>query len=645
MSIDIEKARENPSFSVNEMNALFLGDNLGLVKKIRPLVENDPLFDQSSLPFKNRQQQLVYALQVAKRTIEITEEHHLNKREHAALLLYIDVLTPLGLHYSAFMSVIETQGSPEQIDKWYNAADRHAIIGCYAQTELSHGSNVAGLKTVAVFDEKTDELVIHSPDLTAAKWWVGGLGVACTHAVVQAQLVVANKSYGPHIFIVPIRSSIDLKPCPGVTVGDIGPKAYGGFATVDNGFVLFDHVRIPRENMLMRFSRLTREGKYLPPIHDKLSYGGMVKLRVNIASDTSETIAKAVTIASRYCTVRRQFGGPHIENQVISYSSVQYRLVPLISLAYAIKIVTQKLFQRFDELNQQLAQNDARMLAEIHASSCALKSWCTRQSTDGIETCRKTMGGHGYSVFSGLSDLFATNVPANTYEGDNYVLSQQVTRFLLKQLGSKDVFESASYLKTDQTVNLDSKSLLDPEIQLRLYALRAGRLVKRLAEKLASGRAWSQVNMECWDINFAHAEYLTVHSMVERLKTSSSSLAPVIKRLLDLFSLHYMCQSNTFLSTSTISPDNLDLVQEEYGRAISDLSRDLIPLTDAFGFTDRQLNTALGRKDGRAYEALWEAVQKNPVNCDQEERTKLSNLVLEIIHRNDNLKYIQSSKL
>ncbi|RCH84092.1 Acyl-coenzyme A oxidase (Acyl-CoA oxidase), partial [Rhizopus stolonifer] len=95
----------------------------------------------------------------------------------------------------------------------------------------------------------------------------------------------------------------------------------------------------------------------------------------------------------------------------------------------------------------------------------------------------------------------------------------------------------------------------------------------------------------------------------------------------------------------TISPDDLDLVQEEYGRAISELSRDLIPLTDAFGFTDRQLNTALGRKDGRAYEALWEAVQKNPVNCDQEERTKLSNLVLEIIHRNDNLKYIQSSKL
>jgi acyl-CoA oxidase len=40
----------------------------------------------------------------------------------------------------------------------------------------------------------------------AAKWWIGGLGVAATHAVVQAQLISKGKNYGPHLFIVPIRS-------------------------------------------------------------------------------------------------------------------------------------------------------------------------------------------------------------------------------------------------------------------------------------------------------------------------------------------------------------------------------------------------------------------------------------------------------
>ena len=66
--------------------------------------------------------------------------------------------------------------------------------------------------------------------------------------------MIAGKSHGPHLFIVPIRSPsmnneiyinkgdnnirfliVDLKPCKGVRVGDIGPKAYGGFATTDNG--------------------------------------------------------------------------------------------------------------------------------------------------------------------------------------------------------------------------------------------------------------------------------------------------------------------------------------------------------------------------------------------------------------------------
>jgi acyl-CoA oxidase len=40
--------------------------------------------------------------------------------------------------FVAFMPVIKAQGTAEQVEKWYNAAKRHAIIGCYAQTELRY---------------------------------------------------------------------------------------------------------------------------------------------------------------------------------------------------------------------------------------------------------------------------------------------------------------------------------------------------------------------------------------------------------------------------------------------------------------------------------------------------------------------------
>ena len=48
------------------------------------------------------------------------------------------------------------------------------------QTELGHGSNVQGVKTTATLDKKTDEFIIHTPDITATKFWPG-TGLSATH--------------------------------------------------------------------------------------------------------------------------------------------------------------------------------------------------------------------------------------------------------------------------------------------------------------------------------------------------------------------------------------------------------------------------------------------------------------------------------
>ena len=68
-----------------------------------------------------------------------------------------------------FVPAIKGQGTDEQQRKWLPLAYKMQIIGCYAQTELGHGSNVQGLETTATFDPQTDEFVIHSPTLTSSK--------------------------------------------------------------------------------------------------------------------------------------------------------------------------------------------------------------------------------------------------------------------------------------------------------------------------------------------------------------------------------------------------------------------------------------------------------------------------------------------
>ena len=54
-----------------------------------------------------------------------------------------------------------------------------------------------------------------------------------------------------------LRSLDDHQPLFGVIVADIGVKfGNGGYNTMDNDLLRLDHVRIPRDNMLMRFSLL-----------------------------------------------------------------------------------------------------------------------------------------------------------------------------------------------------------------------------------------------------------------------------------------------------------------------------------------------------------------------------------------------------
>ena len=100
---------------------------------------------------------------------------------------------------------------------------------------------------------------MNTPSTKAAKWWIGDLGVFANHAAVFAQLIVKGKNYGIHCFVVPIRDK-DHKPLPGVEVGDIGPKM--GYNCKDNGYLMMKNIKIPRKNMLMKFQRVSKEGKY-----------------------------------------------------------------------------------------------------------------------------------------------------------------------------------------------------------------------------------------------------------------------------------------------------------------------------------------------------------------------------------------------
>ena len=78
--------------------------------------------------------------------------------------------------------------------------------------------------------------------------------------------------------------------------------------------------------------------------------------------------------------------------------------------------------------SRERGQGAGDTLKQFHASSSCLKSMCTGVTAAGIEDCRKACGGHGFLQSSGIPEHLGTYLQACTVEGENHMLTQQVTR-------------------------------------------------------------------------------------------------------------------------------------------------------------------------------------------------------------------------
>jgi acyl-CoA oxidase len=149
-------------------------------------------------------------------------------------------------------------------------------------------------------------------------------------------------------------------------------------------------------------------------------------------------LARAVTIAVRYTSIRRQFkdrdsnSSSSLETAVLDYSTVQIRLLPLLATTFALHYSGQMMKEVFSSTRHGVEKGDFSGLVELHSMSSGLKSLCTDIAAAGIETCRRSMGGHGYGGYSGLVQLNADYLSKPTVEGDNWMITQQVSRYLIK---------------------------------------------------------------------------------------------------------------------------------------------------------------------------------------------------------------------
>ncbi|PTU17919.1 hypothetical protein P175DRAFT_0504658 [Aspergillus ochraceoroseus IBT 24754] len=650
----LEQERAKSKVNVDKLGELLhTKEALDQRDRILAVLMSEKVFDKSQNHTLGRTEKIQVALARGKRLQQLKKVHNWTDEDVYVADQLIGEPNPYGLHASMFLVTLREQGTPEQQKLFYERALKYEIIGCYAQTELGHGSNVRGLETTATWDPQDKTFIIHSPTLTASKWWIGSLGRTANHAVVMAQLLIAGKNYGPHPFVVQIRDGETHQPLENVYVGDIGPKF--GYNTMDNGFLLFNHVKIPHVNMLARFAQVDQaSNKYLRPASPSLVYGTMTWVRANIVLQAGGVLARGVTIATRYCAIRRQFQDRDAEpgageNPVLNYKMVQIRLLPLLAAMYALHFTGRGMMRLYQENQERMkaasgADQEKRgagpeqlragsdLLADLHATSCGLKALASTTAGEGLEVCRRACGGHGYSNYSGIGPWYSDYLPTLTWEGDNYMLTQQVARYLLKSaravLAGKGAQNDTSRILQAYLARRDkgaSFDILENDGDIvDAFAWRTAHLTfEVLKYRDVEKRSWNSLLVNFWRLSTAHSQYMVVKNFYEAVtspeltSTLDGETAGLLRKLFRLYALHTLeREASEFFSSSAVTVRQIGLTQASaVMKLLDEIRPHAVRLVDAWKIPDWQMDSSLGRYDGDVYPDLFRrASQENPVN-------------------------------
>lgn len=544
--------------------------------------------------------------------------------------------SPFGLSPTMFIKTLQLMATPEQQEKWLTPALEGKMNGAYIQTELAHGSFVRGIETTATFDPATDCFLLHSPTLTSIKFWPGSMAFSASHGIVMARLITNGKDRGVHPFFVQLRDIPTGNPIPGIELGDIGIKM--NHNQNDNGYVRFERVSIPRENMLMAQASVSRDGRFAKKmgVHDKSAYATMIVTRSKMTWVNAIQLAAAATIAIRYSTVRVQGHLPYSENQIeiplIGFKTQHYRLLTLTAKAYAILFVSRHCDTTLQDFERRADRGDFSSMTSTHALTSGVKAWSSAMAAEGTEDARRACGGQGYLVSSGLPQLAQTSAMMCTAEGDTQVLLLQLARYLMKFPGSFEPLPGdLRYLKApyiSRCADANFVSPADASTQSLIFRHRAQRLIGKAARNLrneaAQGRskaeAWNKHAMALMSAARAHIEYLVLQNFIQATAgIEDKKIADVLNKLRSVFALSTITNPQSedalsFVEDGFLVEGQLDQIRETLNHLLDELVPQAIGLTDAWDFTDAGLGSAIGQKDGNVYERLMEWTRQVPIN-------------------------------
>ena len=509
----------------------------------------------------------------------------------------ISLVIKFGVQFGLWGGSVLRLGTDYHHQKYLPATATVDLPGCFAMTEIGHGSNVRDIETTATYDPATGEFDLHSPTFTAGKNYIGNAAVHGRIASVFAQLRTRGEDHGVHAFVVPIRDE-QGNPLPGVRIEDNGQKL--GMNGVDNGRLWFDHVRVPRAEMLDRFAQVAADGTYTSSIKNPAArffttLGTLVAGRISVGHSGLSIAKSGLAIAVRYGARRRQFGPAEGQPETIllDYPAHQRRLMPLLANAYALDFA-------FKDLTKTALHTDAANFRQVETTAAGLKALSTWNTTHTLQTAREACGGEGYLAINRFAALKADSDIFTTFEGDNTVLMQLVAKNLLtefaarfKGMGKWQLLRWAAKDKV-RALARPVADLRDAENQRAVFRFREERLLHTAGarlRRLTAGKrntvqtAFTMIQNDLLALAHAHVERIVWERFTDGIAACpDAGLVPMLTKLRDLFALFHLEKNRAWLfEHAGLSRAASRQITRRVDELCTEVRREAVALVDAFG--------------------------------------------------------------
>ncbi|KAG1457890.1 hypothetical protein G6F56_006516 [Rhizopus delemar] len=563
---DIERERNACDFDIKELAYFLSGGQkkFEYIQKAFDIIKNDPelvvqpprnFLELSGDEMRDFTMGQIYRMKQL--TKEIKDKAFADEIPIALSIYSESFSMRFYVHESLFRNAICMLGNEEQQERYLDDINNCRILGCFAMTELGHSSALRKLETTATYDPSTDQFILNSPSVTSTKWWIGLAGQTATHAVVIAQTIILGKNVGLNWFVVQLRDKQTGQLEPDVQAGDIGQKT--GRPGLDNGWIQFRQKRIPRIDMLAKWVHLDTQGNYRPAPNPAVMYATLIPERLSMVLIGNRMISQALTIATRYGVVRRQ---GNENQQIMDYQSHYVKILPAVAFAYVSHSALGLLDEQFGILTAGGKMNPGTYLNHMgymHAMTSCLKAFTSWYSTEVLETCRRSCGGHAFSSYNALGQIIGDWGVMTTGAGDNVVLLQQTARYLINVLEKVELgifpdleFKSSiEYIKdAKRYLEYDTWSVGDASNGAKDFSLLFEAMHAILVKRLYSIKTAIKSNteedllLECVRVAELHCAVFMFGVCSEKFGQSKDSLNPsvqaIMKKVTALWGMHVL---------------------------------------------------------------------------------------------------------